>query len=251
MTTDPRFEILQGDCLRLLDRYPDDHFDAVVADPPYSSGGAFRSDRVQGSSNKKYVNGEYPEIHGDSRDSHAWHRWAHMWISECHRVTRDQGYFFIFTDWRQLTNAADALQVGGYVWRGMISWDKGPSSRLPHPGYFRHQCEYILWGTKAACAAPQHRRHSFDGSISLPVRVAEKSHPTEKPVQLYRHLLETVPTGSRILDPFAGSGTSGQAALELGQSFTGIELSHEYAAIARARLAGVAEPTSQLPLFQA
>jgi site-specific DNA-methyltransferase (adenine-specific) len=62
-------------------------------------------------------------------------------------------------------------------------------------------------------------------------------------------LLNAVPAGSKILDPFAGSGTSGQAALELGQIFTGIELSPEYAKIARNRLEMARDPSTQLPLF--
>lgn len=244
------FEILQGDCLKILEQYPDSHFDAVVADPPYSSGGAFRSDRTQGSSNRKYVNGDYPEIMGDSRDSHSWHRWAHLWISECFRVTREAGYFFIFSDWRQLANAADALQVGGFIWRGMIPWDKGAGARLPNPGYFRHQCEYILWGTKGPCVVPTHGRSDYAGCWRESIG-QNKTHPTEKPVQMYRHLLDAVPSGSRILDPFAGSGTSGQAAMELGHSFTGIEMSPEYVEIARQRLEAIKDPTHQLPLFEA
>jgi len=42
--------------------------------------------------------------------------------------------------------------------------------------------------------------------------------------------------GGKILDPFAGSGTTGVAAVKLGYPFHGCELSPEYAAIARARL---------------
>ena len=63
-------------------------------------------------------------------------------------------------------------------------------------------------------------------------------HPTVKPIALMRWLCRLVtPPGGLVLDPFAGSGTTGCAAALEGFRFTGIERSSEYAAIARARLA--------------
>jgi hypothetical protein len=53
-----------------------------------------------------------------------------------------------FTDWRQLPMLTDVLQAGGFVWRGVMPWDKTESSRAPHTGYFRHQCEYVVWGPR-------------------------------------------------------------------------------------------------------
>ena len=65
----------------------------------------------------------------------------------------------------------------------------------------------------------------------------KNSHPTVKPVKLMRWLVRLVcPPGGTVLDPFAGSGTTGVAALEEGMRFIGVEQSEEYAAIARARL---------------
>lgn len=69
-------------------------------------------------------------------------------------------------------------------------------------------------------------------------------HPTVKPLDLMQWLCRLVtPKGGLILDPFCGSGTTGRAAIAEGFSFIGIELSPEYAAIARARIAEYA------PLF--
>jgi site-specific DNA-methyltransferase (adenine-specific) len=62
-------------------------------------------------------------------------------------------------------------------------------------------------------------------------------HPTVKPLDLMRWLVRLVtPAGGLILDPFAGSGTTGCAALAEGFRFVGIEREPEYAAIAEARL---------------
>lgn len=73
---------------------------------------------------------------------------------------------------------------------------------------------------------------------------ARNHHPTVKPLALMQWLCRLVtPPGGLILDPFCGSGTTGRAAVAEGFRFIGIELSEEYAAIARARIAEYA------PLF--
>lgn len=66
---------------------------------------------------------------------------------------------------------------------------------------------------------------------------ARNHHPTVKPVALMRWLVRLItPPGGTVLDPFTGSGTTGIAALEEGFNFIGVEMSEEYAAIAKARL---------------
>lgn len=50
-----------------------------------------------------------------------------------------------FIDWRNLPAMTDAIQMAGWVWRGVIVWDKGVSRNIP--GRFRNDCEYIVWGT--------------------------------------------------------------------------------------------------------
>jgi DNA modification methylase len=63
-------------------------------------------------------------------------------------------------------------------------------------------------------------------------------HPTVKPIDLMRWLVRLVtPPGGTVLDPFAGSGTTGCAAVLEGFDFVGIEREAEYVAICRARLA--------------
>lgn len=62
-------------------------------------------------------------------------------------------------------------------------------------------------------------------------------HPTVKPIELMRWLMRLVAVpGSRVLDPCAGSGTTGCAAALEGIDFTGIELDEEMAAVARQRV---------------
>lgn len=74
------------------------------------------------------------------------------------------------------------------------------------------------------------------------------NHPTAKPVSLCAYLvtLATAP-GQTVLDPFCGSGSTGVAAALLGRRFVGVELSEEFAAIARARIAHAASAAADTP----
>jgi site-specific DNA-methyltransferase (adenine-specific) len=74
---------------------------------------------------------------------------------------------------------------------------------------------------------------------------AGRFHPTQKPVVLFRRILELFPKANFILDPFLGSGTTLLAAKQLGRRAIGIEIEEKYCEIAAKRLAN--EP---MPLFK-
>lgn len=133
--------------------------------------------------------------------------------------------------------ATDAIQFAGAVWRGVIAWDKTEGSRAPHTGYFRHQAEYLVWGTKGSCAR-QPGRGPFPGAFRVPVKQSDKHHITGKPTALMTSLVEVVPEGSTVLDPFMGSGTTGVACRNTGRNFIGIEASEAYYKIAKQRIQG-------------
>lgn len=141
-----------------------------------------------------------------------------------------------FTDWRQLPSTTDMIQAGGIVWRGIIAWDKGLAARAPHTGYARHQCEYIVWGTKGQCFK-RPGEGPFPGCNHVSVRQSDKHHMTGKPTELMRRLVRMTPPEVVILDPFAGSGTTCVAAILEGRHFIGIEMTSDYADIAKSRIA--------------
>lgn len=141
----------------------------------------------------------------------------------------------MFSDWRQLPLASDALQFGDFTWRGTIAWDKTEGSRAPHKGYFRHQCEYVVWGTKRSCKKATHAG-PFPGCYRFPVKQNDKFHLTGKPTPLMEKLVAIVSEGAIILDPFAGSGTLAVAAVKTGRNFIAIEKTSEYVEIARERV---------------
>ncbi len=75
---------------------------------------------------------------------------------------------------------------------------------------------------------------------------ASNAHPTVKPTALMRYLVKLVtPPGGMILDPFAGSGSTGKASVLEGFRFVGIEKDEEYCAIARARIAWAEEESKR------
>lgn len=73
-----------------------------------------------------------------------------------------------------------------------------------------------------------------------------KPHPTQKPVQLLRYLVEQyTKEGETVLDPFVGSGTTAIACKQLRRNFIAIEKDHDYAQIARERLKPRSEPRGE------
>lgn len=80
-----------------------------------------------------------------------------------------------------------------------------------------------------------------DRATGLPADHPGNRHPTVKPVELMRWLVRmvTMPSGTLILDPFSGSGSTGVACALEGVDFVGVEREAEYAELARARIAGV------------
>lgn len=60
-------------------------------------------------------------------------------------------------------------------------------------------------------------------------RDIQREHPTQKPVDVMKWCIEHIPAPNKtILDPFAGSGTTGVAAVKLGRKFIGIEREERY-----------------------
>lgn len=236
----PYCTVYQGDSLAILRGLPTASADAVITDPPYSSGGIMRSDRAMETSDKYTMQGTqkvHPEFFGDNRDQRSFTLWCALWLAECWRITRPGGALLCFTDWRQLPTMTDALQAGGWVWRGIVPWDKTEGVR-PQMGWFRAQAEYILTASHGGMGREQDRdvRVCLPGVFRENVKSSEKQHITGKPLSLMQRLLEIVPPGGVVLDPFAGSGTTLLAAKNLGLRGVGIEMSRVYCEVIRDRL---------------
>ncbi len=213
--------------------------DLVLTDPPYSSGGLHRSDRSHKPSQKYRSNNVVkvdPEFSGDNRDQRSFERWCGYWMSDALRAARAGAAMICFIDWRNLPCVVDAVQVAGWVYRGLTVWDKTEGAR-PQKGWFRSQAEYMVLGSRGPLERTQSTRGKCQpGVFRYPVVGNQKQHLTEKPVKLCVDLLQTREDWGVVLDPFMESGTTLRAAKDLRRRAVGIELEERYCEIAAKRI---------------
>ena len=223
--------IYHGDCFDVLHELSG--IGAVVTDPPYSSGGAFRGDRTQRTVTK-YVNSDAaayrPEFAGDNRDQRSFVVWCSMWMSATRRACVQGAPFLCFSDWRQLPSTTDAVQAGGWVWRNIGTWWK-PGCRM-QKGRFSASAEYVVYATNGPAAegagSPQ---NVFSCKID-----SERDHIAQKPLPVMGWLMALVPPGALVLDPFMGAGGSLEMAKKWGLNAIGIDVDERYCEIAAKRL---------------
>lgn len=232
-----RYTLHHGDALSILRGLETASVDAVITDPPYCSGGQTMAERAR-PTGQKYVNTNtkraLPDFEGDFRDQRGFLAWASQWLAECHRVTKPGGVLLSFIDWRMLPTMTDAVQVAGWIWQGIVVWDKTAGCR-PQRGRFRSQSEYVVWGSRGPLNTSAHPV-VLPGVYSIHPSPGEKRHQVAKPERLMDALVQIVPPGGVILDPFMGSATTGVAALRSGRRFVGAELAEGYFRLSQERL---------------
>ena len=207
MNDKKKWEIIQGDALKVLGGFAPNTFDSVITDPPYASGGRTQSEKNQSTAKKYSSMGENapPPFEGDAKDQRSWTRWAAEWLYEARKVSKPGAPVCMFIDWRQLQK-----------------------------GRFRQQAEYIVWGSNGDM--PLSRPVSCLPGVFKYGNPQNRIHLTEKPLQLMRDVVKITEPGGRILDPFAGSSTTVLAAVLEGYSATGIEVTDTYTKLARERI---------------
>lgn len=141
---------------------PGGSYDAIMTDPPYASGGLTTAER-KASPVRKYISrNKHPSFDFDTRDQRSHFMWSVLWMAEALRLTREGGWLMVCSDWRQLPTTSDALQVAGWTWRSVVTWDKTEACR-PHQGMFRNQAEFVL-------VAPRQHRQRAGPSARVPGR---------------------------------------------------------------------------------
>lgn len=234
-----RYRVINGDALDAMRAMPHGSVDAVITDPPYASGAFTEAGKQQAKS--QGVDDDYDTVRrlgwfaGDNMTTAGLVFLLRSVAFEAARVLVDGGSMLTFCDWRQTPNLGPALESAGLRWQQLIVWDKQSAGMGVG---FRAQHEIVLLHVKGT--GRFHDNSAGNVIRCGRVRAADRQHPTEKPLELLRRLVRTVaPPQGVVLDPFAGSGTTGAAALQEGRRFVGIEREPEYCALIDARLSGV------------
>lgn len=228
-----------GDCLGVMRTMPTGCVDAVICDPPYCSGGFTETEKkgakAQGIQSQRAKEDGFVWFPNDNMSTAGLIWLLREMMIEADRLLVDGGSALVFTDWRMVPHLAPALESSGLQYRNMIVWDKGS------PGLgngFKPTHEIILHYAKS-----NPKFYTLTGSNMIRngrMRPDKKMHETQKPVELMAKLIEVVtPEGGTVLDPFCGSGSTGEAALKLGRNFIGIEKSEIHHKTATTRLRAV------------
>ena len=184
-------EVTNEDCMEGMARYPDKYFDLAIVDPPY---GININESIGRRKGQKHSGNKKVKWDNEIPSS--------IYFIELFRVSKNQiiwgGNYFL--DYLNSTPC-------------FIMWDKGFSELLTFA-----QFELAWTSFKTSCKKFNHSHIQNN-----------KQHPTQKPIKLYKWLLNNyAKQGDKILDTHLGSGSSRIAAYEMGFDFTAFELDTEY-----------------------
>lgn len=251
------FTLAQGNSLELLKNI-DFKFNMIFADPPYflSNGGISVQSGKMVSVNK----GNWDKSQGFEKDND----FNRQWLSLCREHLTDDGTIWVSGTFHNIFSVAQQMTDIGYKILNCITWQKSNPPPNLSCRYFTHSTEFILWARKS-----QKSKHYFNYKLmkeinggtqmrdvwTLPaIAKWEKScgkHPTQKPLPLLaRIILASAKENDWILDPFAGSSTTGIAASILGRRFLGLEKETEFLEIAKARRQELNDPKTKYSYYQ-
>ena len=197
------------DCLEALSQMDDGIFDLALIDPPYFDYKTGHRKDKKGKLSQSLVQ--------QSRED------QRRVVQQCIRTLKNDRAFFIFTNWEQDWWIQQDL---GSLLRNKIIWDKGNWSAGDLTGSFGNQYEVILLGCKGKWKYTGERESDI---WSIPRVGTNRIHSTEKPVALYKKIIEnSTDEGAFILDAYGGSGASVIAALELNRNILVYEIDKDY-----------------------
>lgn len=241
-SVDNDFLLAKGDSFQLLPEL-NFQFDMIFADPPYflSDGGiSLQSGQVVCVNKGKWDEVRSPEeIQAFNRE----------WLSLCREKLKDNGTIWVSGTYHNIFSVANCLTELGYKILNVITWQKTNPPANISCRFFTYSTEFIIWARKLK-KVPHIYNYELMKAINdnkqmtdvwrLPaIGRWEKScgkHPTQKPLSvLTRIILASTNRNAWVLDPFAGSSTTGIAANLCGRRFCGIEQEEEFCALSKAR----------------
>ena len=234
-SNDHQFELFQGDATECL-KNMSTQFDMIFADPPYFLSRGYSS-KINGEW-KSFEKGEWDRV--TSLDNI--NEFNRRWLSACRNVLKDKGTIWVSGTYHNIFSVATCLVELGFKVLNIIVWQKSDAKPTLSRNYFNFTTEYLVWARKSEKVT-----HYFNCDLMEQLNggarmgdvwripfvasweMKQGKHPTQKPLRLlYRIILSSTHEGETILDPFAGSCTTGIAANLLGRKFVGIDQSKEF-----------------------
>lgn len=251
------FILYQGDTNCVLSEIRD-KVDVVFADPPY-----FLSSQKQILQNGKIKvcdKGEWDRV-STSEKINSFNR---EWLAKCRELLKDNGTIWVCGTYHNIYSVEQCLIELGFQILNIVVWQKSDPPPTPYGGRLNFSAEYIVWARKNPKAI--HCFHyemlkQMNGGREMPdvwkmpspgnwERSCGK-HPTQKPLRLlYRILKVCTEEQFSILDPFAGSCTTGIAANLLGRNFIDIDQSQEYLDYGIRRRKEIDDPVMAQKIFR-
>jgi site-specific DNA-methyltransferase (adenine-specific) len=265
----PGWALARGDSLELLEKLPPRSVDLVFADPPYhlSNGGSTCQSGRRVSVNK----GGWDASRGVAED----HAFQRAWLGACRRVLKPSGTLWVSGTQHVIFSVGFAMQELGFHLLNAVTWYKPNASPNLACRFFTHSTEILLWASPMRQRPLAHRFNyrqmkAMNGGKQMrdlwaiaerpepggdqvvwaiptpgPREKAHGRHPTQKPLALLERVLAaSAAPGDLVLDPFAGSGTTGVAALRAGCRFLGVERAGAYLDLAARRLRAEDRPAA-------
>ncbi|MBX7459365.1 site-specific DNA-methyltransferase [Qipengyuania sp. 1NDH17] len=236
----PQFELHHGDCLEVMRKMPSASVDLVFTSPPYnlafSSGGGLKYAGTRSMWPKAALAEGYGD-YDDARDPDEYVEWQKSVLQECWRLIPENGAIFYNHKPRVQNGILQTpLDLNPELpVRQIIIWNRKSGINF-NRSFFLPSHEWIVVMAKPKFRLRKGGCNAKDVWTIQPER--HNSHPAPFPVELPRRAIEN--TDAKIIfDPFAGSGSTGVAALENGRKFIGIDRNEEYLSSAYDRMTGL------------
>lgn len=210
--------IINKDWKECISNIEDSSVDLVVTDPPYG---------MEYSSNYRKI--KHKDIINDNNVE-----WLGGWVREMKRVCKEDSHLYVFCSWHNVDVFKVELSRLFNV-KNILIWEKNNTGMGDLKGDFAPKYEMILFCSNGNKKLNGKR----DSNIIKTPRTNNELHPTQKPVDLIRFLIEkSSKKGDLVLDTFAGSFSTAKAAISCGRKYMCIEIDKDYCDKAKIDLEG-------------